>query len=152
MDFIFGQHARTWITKSTIVSVGAGAITASGRASSSDTSYYVITDSTIEGGSSSISGGSAPAAGTVYLGRPWGAYARVAFQRCSLSSIINSAGWEVWSSSDTRTADVSLAEYGNTGAGASGTRASFSSKLSSALSIGTVLGSDYASWVDSAYI
>ncbi|KAG8161234.1 hypothetical protein KVR01_009498 [Diaporthe batatas] len=106
VDFIFGQHARTWITKSKIVSIGAGAITASGRPSSSDTSYYVITDSTIEAGSP------APAAG----------------------------------------ADVSLAEYGNTGAGASGTRASFSSKLSSALSISTVLGSDYASWVDSAYL
>lgn len=147
VDYIFGQHARTWITKSTIVSVGAGAITASGRASSSDTSYYVITDSTIEAG-----GSSPPAAGSVYLGRPWGAYARVAFQRCSLSNVVNSAGWEVWSSSDTRTADVSFGEYSNTGAGASGTRASFSSKLSSALTISTVLGSDYASWVDSAYL
>lgn len=150
VDFIFGQHARTWITNSKIVSVGAGAITASGRASSSDTSYYVITDSTIESGS--ISGSSAPAAGTVYLGRPWGQYARVAFQRCDLGSIINAAGWEVWSTSDTRTQDVSFGEYGNTGAGAKGTRASFSSKLSSALSIATVLGSDYAEWVDAAYI
>lgn len=76
----------------------------------------------------------------------------MAFQRCSLSNIVNAAGWEVWSTSDTRTQDVSLAEYGNTGAGASGTRASFSSKLSSALSISTVLGSDYAEWVDSAYL
>jgi pectinesterase len=76
----------------------------------------------------------------------------VAFQRCDLSNIVNSAGWEVWSTSDTRTQDVSLAEYGNTGAGAKGTRASFSSKLSSALTIATVLGSDYAEWVDSAYL
>ncbi|KAL1870175.1 hypothetical protein Daus18300_005239 [Diaporthe australafricana] len=144
VDYIFGQHARVWITNSKIVSTGVGAITASGRASSSDTSYYVITDSTISG--------SGPAAGTVYLGRPWGAYARVAFQRCSLSSIINSAGWEVWSTSDTRTQDVTFGEYGNTGTGASGTRASFSSKLSSALSISTILGSDYAEWVDSAYL
>lgn len=144
VDYIFGQHARVWITNSKIVSTGVGAITASGRASSSDTSYYVITDSTISG--------SGPAAGTVYLGRPWGAYARVAFQRCSLSSIINSAGWEVWSTSDTNTQDVSFGEYDNTGTGAAGTRASFASKLSSALTISTILGSDYASWVDSAYV
>lgn len=146
MDYIFGQHARAWITNSKIASIGAGAITASGRASSSDTSYYVITDSTIEAGST------APAAGTVYLGRPWGAYARVAFQRCSLSNIINSAGWEVWSTSDTRTQDVSFEEYSNTGDGAKGTRASFSTKLSSAITIATILGSDYAEWVDSAYL
>ncbi|KAJ0118698.1 Pectinesterase [Diaporthe amygdali] len=146
VDYIFGQHARAWITNSKIASIGAGAITASGRASSSDTSYYVITDSTIEAGST------APAAGTVYLGRPWGAYARVAFQRCSLSNIINSAGWEVWSTSDTRTQDVSFEEYSNTGDGAKGTRASFSTKLSSAITIATILGSDYAEWVDSAYL
>ncbi|KAJ1309992.1 hypothetical protein OPQ81_006749 [Rhizoctonia solani] len=59
VDFIFGQHASIWITKSTIKSIGSGAITASGR-SSSDSNYYVIDNSTIEG------------TGTTYLGRPWG--------------------------------------------------------------------------------
>ncbi|KUI63707.1 Pectinesterase [Cytospora mali] len=146
VDFIFGQHARVWITGSVIASIGAGAITANGRASSSDTSYYVITDSTIEAGSP------APSSGTVYLGRPWSEYARVAFQKCSLSSIINSAGWEVWSSSESNTEDVTFEEYDNTGSGASGTRASFSTKMSSAISISTILGSDYADWVDSDYL
>ncbi|KKY29900.1 putative pectinesterase [Diaporthe ampelina] len=115
VDFIFGQHARAWITNSRVVSVGAGAITASGRASDSDTSYYVITDSTIEAGS--------PAAGRGRrLPRP-------------------AVG-----------PHVSVGEYGNTGAGAGGTRASFSSGLSSALSIATVLGGDYAEWVDPSYL
>ncbi|KUI54483.1 Pectinesterase [Cytospora mali] len=146
VDFIFGQHARIWITGSVLASIGAGAITANGRASASDTSYYVITDSTIEAGSP------APSEGTVYLGRPWSEYARVAFQKCSLSNIVNSAGWEVWSSSDANTEDVTFEEYDNTGSGASGTRASFSTKLSSAISISTILGSDYADWVDSDYL
>jgi hypothetical protein len=42
-------------------------------------------------------------------------------------------------------------EYGNSGDGASGTRASFATKLSAKVSIATVLGSGYASWVDTSF-
>lgn len=149
VDFIFGQSAIAWIDGSTIAVSAAskGAITASGRASSSSTSYYVINKSTVAAKS-----GVSITAGSIYLGRPWGAYARVVFQNTALSAIINSAGWEVWSSSDTRTSGVTMEEYGNTGTGASGTRASFSKELSSALSIKTILGSSYTSWVDTTYL
>ncbi|KAH6712807.1 carbohydrate esterase family 8 protein [Leptodontidium sp. 2 PMI_412] len=148
VDFIFGQHAVAWITRSDIrVSAGGGAVTANGRATSSDPSYYVINKSSIDKSGSSTAG-----TGTVYLGRPWSQYARVVVQNTVLGSIINGAGWEVWSSSDTRTGSVTFEEYGNTGAGASGTRASFSSMLSSAVTISDVLGSSYTSWVDAAYI
>lgn len=147
VDFIFGQHARAWITNSTLAVSGAGCVTANGRASSTDVSYYVISDSTVE-----VKSGASVAAGTVYLGRPWSEYARVAFQRTSLPSALNAAGWSVWSTSAPNTGDVTFGEYDNTGSGASGTRASFSSKLGSAVAIGTILGSDYADWVDAAYI
>ncbi|KAI9364364.1 pectin lyase fold/virulence factor [Zopfochytrium polystomum] len=148
VDFIFGQHARAWITGSTIaVSAGGGAITANGRPSTSDTSYYVINTSTITAKS-----GASVGSGTVYLGRPWGQYARVCFQSCSLSGIINGAGWEQWSASTPNTASVTFQEYGNSGTGASGNRASFSTKISSPISIGTILGSDYTSWVDAAFL
>lgn len=146
VDFIFGQDARIWVVGSTIASIGAGAITANGRSSEDNVSYYVITDSTIQAGSTD------PGEGAVYLGRPWEDYARVAFQRCSLSDIVNSAGWEVWSSSESNTEYVTFEEYDNTGDGASGTRASFSTTMSSALTIDTILGSDYADWVDADYI
>lgn len=146
VDFIFGQDARIWVTGSTIASIGAGAITANGRSSEDNVSYYVITDSTIQAGSTD------PGEGKVYLGRPWSEYARVAFQRCSLSDIINSAGWEEWSSSEPNTSDVTFEEYDNSGDGASGTRASFATTMSSALTIETILGSDYADWVDADYI
>ncbi|ORY68578.1 putative pectin methylesterase [Pseudomassariella vexata] len=146
-DFIFGQHARAWITGSTIAATAAGDITANGRSSSTDVSYYVINDSTI-----GATSGATLTAGTVYLGRPWSEYARVCFQDCSLSSIINSAGWSVWSSSDPNTDDVTFQEYGNTGTGASGTRASFSTKLSAPITIDTILGSDYEDWVDTSYL
>jgi len=69
-----------------------------------------------------------------------------------MSNVINSAGWEIWSTSSPNTADVTFAEYDNTGAGASGTRASFSKKLSSALTISGVLGSGYTSWVNQGYL
>ncbi|KAL3425806.1 Pectinesterase 2 [Phlyctema vagabunda] len=146
VDFIFGQHARTWIDGSTLaVSAGGGSITASGRPSSTDTSYYVINKSTI-----TTASGASVAAGTVYLGRPWAEYARVAVQNTVLSSIINAAGWSVWSTSDARTADVTLQTYKNTGATCC--TASFGTALSSAVTISTILGSTYTGWVDTAYL
>ncbi|TPX13500.1 uncharacterized protein E0L32_005971 [Thyridium curvatum] len=148
VDFVFGQHARVWITKSVIaVTEGGHYITANGRDSSSDPSYYVIDNSAVQAAS-----GFSVAAGSVYLGRPWREYARVCFQRCSLSNIINSAGWTVWSSSTPNTGHVTFQEYGNTGSGASGNRASFATKISAPLTIGSIIGSDYTSWVDTSYL
>lgn len=83
--------------------------------------------------------------GAYYLGRPWGEYARVVFQKTSLSAVINGAGWRIWNTGDERTGHVTFGEYQNTGTGASGTRASFATKLSSPVAITTILGSNYAS-------
>ncbi|KAB5590434.1 Pectinesterase [Ceratobasidium theobromae] len=89
--------------------------------------------------------------GSCYLGRPWREYARVIVQNSSIGSNIVAAGWKVWSTSDPRTGHVYYGEYANTGAGAwqSG-RVSFATKMSSGVSISTVLGS--TSWIDSAYM
>ncbi|KAG8763529.1 hypothetical protein FRC11_002042 [Ceratobasidium sp. 423] len=137
-SYIEGQSSSIWITKSTLKSIGNGCITASGR-SSADNNYYVINDSTIEG------------TGTVYLGRPWGSYARVIFQNSNIGSDVVAAGWQAWSSATPNTNHVLFGEYNNNGAGAwrSG-RASFATKLSAGVSITTVLGS--TSWIDSAYM
>jgi len=148
VDFIFGQHAVAWIDSSDIrVSAGGGAITANGRASSTDVSFYVINKSSVDTSTSSTAG-----TGTVFLGRPWSEYTRVMFQDTVLGAIINSAGWEEWSTSTPNTEDVTFEEYGNTGTGASGTRASFATKASAALTISSILGSDYADWVDTTYL
>lgn len=147
VDFIFGQHAIAWFDQCDIRVSAPGTVTANGRASSSDVSYYVINKSSVSAATSSTAG-----TGTVYLGRPWSEYARVCFQNTVLSAVINGAGWEIWSTSTPNTADVLFEEYGNTGTGASGTRASFSTKLSSALSISSILGSSYSSWVDTSYL
>ncbi|RPD64827.1 pectin lyase-like protein [Lentinus tigrinus ALCF2SS1-6] len=137
VDFIFGMRASIWITRSVINTIGNGYITASGR-SSDDAFWYVIDNSTVQG------------TGTAYLGRPWRDYARVVFQRSTLGSNVPAAGWSVWGSSDPQTDHVTFAEYANTGPGASGTRASFSTKLSAPVSITTVLNS--TSWIDPAFL
>jgi pectinesterase len=92
--------------------------------------------------------------GAYYLGRPWANYARVVFQKSSLSAVVNSAGWRIWNTGDERTDHVFFGEYGNTGTGASGTRASFATKLTAAVQIGSVLGSGYASaaYYDASYM
>ncbi|KAF2035303.1 pectin methylesterase [Setomelanomma holmii] len=148
-DFIFGQYATAWFDGCSIQVLAAslGYITANGRDSSSNPSYYVINKSTI-----SAASGNTVTKGAYYLGRPWRNYARVVFQSTSMSNVINAAGWSIWQTSDTRTDQVTFAEYGNSGDGASGTRASFSKKLSSAVAITTVLGSDYKNWVDTSYL
>ncbi|CAE7225340.1 unnamed protein product [Rhizoctonia solani] len=137
-DFIFGTQASIWITKSTIETVASGYITASGR-DSDDANYYVIDNSTIKG------------TGSCYLGRPWREYARVIFQNSNLGSNIVAAGWKNWSDATPNTAHVYYGEYNNSGAGAwNSQRVSFATKMSSPISISTVLGS--TSWVDSAYL
>ena len=149
-DFIFGQTADAWFESCSIgvLATSYGTITASGR-SSNDGGYYVINNSDIAAAS-----GQAVGDGAFYLGRPWGDYARVIVQSTEMSSVINAAGWHIWNTGDERTQFVTFEEYNNNGAGASGTRASFSEKISAAVSISTVLGSSYTSarYVDTSYL
>ncbi|KAL2272529.1 hypothetical protein FJTKL_06326 [Diaporthe vaccinii] len=145
-DFIFSREDSLWITNLTIGVAGPGCITASSCTSDSSASYYVIMDSTVTSAS-----GAAVSAGNMYLGRPWGEYARVAFQRIELLDLINSAGWRAWNDDEPRTDSVVYGEFDNTGDGTSGER-EFETKLSAALDIGDILGSDYANWVEAAYI
>ncbi|KAJ5723881.1 hypothetical protein N7488_001916 [Penicillium malachiteum] len=149
IDFIFGQTGNAWFDSCTIgvLTYGDGTITAQGRPSSSDDGYFVINESTVEAAS-----GEDVVEGTYYLGRPWSEYARVVFQNTYLSDVINSAGWEEWSTSEPNTEDVLFGEYDNSGDGAEGTRASFATTLSAAMTISDILGSDYEDWVDTSYI
>ena len=78
----------------------------------------------------------------------------MAFQDTSLSDVINSAGWAIWNTGDERTDNVVFGEYGNTGDGSSGSRASFATELSAPVDIADVLGSGYASaaYFDADYV
>ncbi|KAK4148442.1 carbohydrate esterase [Chaetomidium leptoderma] len=148
-DFIFGQRARAWFDGADIrvLAASLGYITANGRDSSSNPSYYVIHKSTV-----SAKAGDSVNVGAYYLGRPWRNYSRVVFQQTSLSNVINAAGWKIWADGDPRTDKVEYGEYANSGDGSKGSRANFSKKLSAAVSISEVLGGDYKDWVDTSYL
>ncbi|KAI0133770.1 family 8 carbohydrate esterase [Xylariales sp. AK1849] len=150
-DFVFGQTGLAWFENVDIrvLSASYGTVTASGRSSDSNPSYYVFNNCDI-----AAADGNSVTSGAYYLGRPWGAYARVVFQETTMSDVINAAGWVIWNTGDERTSDVLFGEYDNSGSGASGTRASFATKLSSAVSIATILGSSYSSagYYDSSYM
>ena len=117
----------------------ANPTTASGRSSATDPNYYVFNNCDV-----SAAVGNIVADGVYFLGRPWSMYAKVVFQRSSLSKVINFAGWHVWNVGDERTSNVTFAEYGNTGAGAAGPRAKFSTALANPVKIESVLGCGYA--------
>ncbi|ORY55291.1 family 8 carbohydrate esterase [Pseudomassariella vexata] len=147
-DFIFGQQAAAWFEACDIrVRKGGYYITANGRDSSSNPSYYLF-----NGGTIAAASGESVSSGTYYLGRPWRTYSRVVYQTVSMSNVIRSEGWSTWNG-DTDVDNVYYGEYANTGDGASGTRVSWAQKLSSAVSISTVLGSSYASqgYYDASY-
>jgi pectinesterase len=103
----------------------------------------------MESSTVSAAPGSDVAAGSVYLGRPWRDYARVTFQNSQLSSIINSAGWSVWQAKQPQTDHVVWREFGNSGAGAKGTR-KFGKQASAAVSMSSVIGS--GKFIDSSYL
>ncbi|KAM0352986.1 hypothetical protein ACHAPU_001871 [Fusarium lateritium] len=68
---------------------------------------------------------------TIYLGRPWDQFARVAYIESDLSSCVPGVGWDDWTTTDPRTANVMFGEYDNSGAGSStNKRASFAKQLS----------------------
>ncbi|ELU38234.1 carbohydrate esterase family 8 protein [Rhizoctonia solani AG-1 IA] len=140
VDFIFGQRASIWITRSEIETLGDGYITASGRLEN-DANWYVIDRTKV------YSNGT----GSVYLGRPWRNYARVVFQNSELGANVLPAGWSIWSTTDNRTNMTDFAEFKNTGPGAwYDQRASFSHQLAAPIGIETVLNS--TSWIDPKFL
>ncbi|PQE15252.1 Pectinesterase protein [Rutstroemia sp. NJR-2017a WRK4] len=161
VDFIFGITGQSWFQGCTLGVLRSAyvfllqlcfnselrswsVITAQGRTSSSTTGYFVFDKAKVIVGP----GGASAAKGSSFLGRPWGDYARVVFQNSNLGNVITAAGWQAWNSAQD-TSNVYFAEYANTNG--AGTRVSFAKTLSSAVGISTIL-SNYASWVDSAYL
>ncbi|KAG4426352.1 hypothetical protein IFR04_000535 [Cadophora malorum] len=149
VDFIFGQKAKAWFEAVDIRTFDKGYITASGRDTETNDSWYVINKSTVAARDSAV------AAGSTVLGRPWKAFARVVFQNSELSDVVNAAGWSQWNDATPNIADSYLAEYGNTGAGAATTgRAAFAKLLDAPVTIESILGASWASasYVDTTYM
>ncbi|KAH8813954.1 pectin lyase-like protein [Flagelloscypha sp. PMI_526] len=138
VDFIFGRTSSIWIADSVIGTLGDGYVTASGRLTN-DTLWYVIDNTKITG------------TGIQYLGRPWGAYARVVVQNSWLDSNIQPAGWSIWNVGDERLDNITFGEYRNSGPGSHGVRANFSTELRHPISIKTVLDWNYTVWANVDY-
>lgn len=82
---------------------------------------------------------------------------RVIFKNTVVTAPLNKAIWSVWNTGDERTSNILFAEYNTTGSGVSGaTRPSFATMMSASqaasYSISSAVGSDYANWVDAAYL
>ncbi|KAF8901552.1 carbohydrate esterase family 8 protein [Mucidula mucida] len=151
-DFIFGRTGLAYFGGNTIGVKGAGWITASGRESDDDGSYVFDGNSVVL-----ASDASSDTSGNAYLGRPWGAYAKVIFKNTQVTAPLNSALWSVWNDDDERTDHILFAEYNTQGSGADGAhRPDFATVLSASeadeYSIASAVGSDYAEWVDVDYL
>ncbi|KAF8886201.1 pectin lyase fold/virulence factor [Infundibulicybe gibba] len=155
-DFIFGQRGFAYFGGNTLAVSGPGYVTASGR-STNDASSYVFNQNTIV----LASGAASNTAGNVYLGRPWSNFAkyglRVIFKNTQVTAPLNKALWSIWSTATPNTDNAFFADYNTVGSGVSGvSRASFATLLTAsqaaAYSISSALGSDYATWVDTAYV
>jgi pectin methylesterase-like acyl-CoA thioesterase len=113
IDFIWG-YSKSFFKGCTI---GAkrqkSAMTAQSRASASAVGGYIFdqclftsaTDATVD------------LTGTVYLGRPYSAYALVVVKNSYLDDIINPSGWKIWSATDPRTDHITFSEFNNVGPG-----------------------------------
>lgn len=90
--------------------------------------------------------------GATYLGRPYNNLSTVVYMNSYLDSHINSAGWNVWQTSNPQTDGVTFGEYNNTGPGSwqEGTaRASFATNFSSSQAAQYTL----ANWIgDTSFI
>lgn len=109
VDFIFG-HAAARFERCQIHSKGQGYITAQARDTADVPGGYLFQDCTL-----TAAGDVKP--GTVYLGRPWRDYARVAFVRCTLGAHIRPEGWHNWDKPE-REKTAHFAEVDCTGPGA----------------------------------
>lgn len=151
VDFIFGQTALAWFENVDIRTIAQGCVTASGRSVADNPSWYVISRSSVAGVNDSIP------AGSNYLGRPWGSFARVVFQETYLGDVIAPAGWREWSTNSPNTENVMFAEFMNCGPGSAweeGPRANFSEQLDAPVKSESILGRNYRDewWVDGSYL
>ncbi|KAI3696285.1 hypothetical protein L1987_79297 [Smallanthus sonchifolius] len=100
LDFIFGNAAAVLQSCNIYVRKPMGgqanAITAQARSDPNQNTSIIIHNSAVTAASDLRgSGGSVK----TYLGRPWMKYSRTVYMKCSLDSLINSAGWPPWSGS-----------------------------------------------------
>ncbi|KAF4956055.1 hypothetical protein FGADI_4080 [Fusarium gaditjirri] len=113
IDFVWG-YSKAYFKGCTLAAKRAkSAITAQSRSSASAIGGYIFDQCLFTEASSAT----VDLQGQVYLGRPYSAYALVVIKNSYLDSIIQPAGWKIWSTTDPRTDHITFAEYNNEGPG-----------------------------------
>ncbi|KAF3039014.1 hypothetical protein E8E12_006587 [Didymella heteroderae] len=111
IDFIWG-YSKAYFKGCTIgAKRKSSAITAHSRASSSAIGGYIFDNCLF----TTAPGVADDLTKTVYLGRPYSAYALVVVKNSYIDSTIAPAGWKVWSATDPRTDYITFAEFNNSG-------------------------------------
>lgn len=150
IDFIWGAGSAYFLNSTLVPNTDGGSIAAMKRASSTEPAGLVFDQCTIAS-VQTVSGGS------IYLGRPYNNYSRVAYINTYLDKSIAAAGWSVWSKTDPRTSGILFGEYHNHGPGATTSkRAAFSQQLSDADAAQFQLANFFAnqgtSWINMTYV
>lgn len=149
VDFIWGSGSGYFLASTIAPNTPGISITADKRASNTSAGGIVFDQCTV---SPSTAAAQLPdMTGSISLGRPWNANARVAYIKTYLCSCVSPAGWQQWSSSSPNTDGVFFGEYKNTGAGAVSTsRAAFSHQMSDAEATSFEIANFFSStsWID----
>ncbi|KAI0887899.1 carbohydrate esterase family 8 protein [Annulohypoxylon maeteangense] len=150
IDFIWGAGTAYFLNSTIVPNKDGGSIAAMKRASSTTAGGLVFDQCTVAATKDVT-------AGSVFLGRPYNEYSRVAYIYTYLDASISTAGWSVWGKSDPRTDHILFGEYHNTGPGASTSgRATFSKQLSDSdvkqFKLANFFSSQGTSWIDMTYV
>ncbi|KAJ3009441.1 hypothetical protein HKX48_007929 [Thoreauomyces humboldtii] len=135
VDFIWG-YGQAYFLNSTIASNAAGCVTAHSKAVAGDSNALVFDSCTVKAVYPATLAASANAAivytsatnavGQAYLGRPYDINATVVYMNSYLGNVIDSDGWQPWSTTTTNVGSTTiLGEYNSTGPGAVGPRVSW---------------------------
>ncbi|KAI2628859.1 carbohydrate esterase family 8 protein [Hypoxylon sp. NC1633] len=150
VDFIWGAGSAYFLASTVVPNTGGGYVAAMKRASGTTPGGLVFDNCT-------VAAAAGVASGSVYLGRPYNEFSRVAYVRTFLDASIAPAGWAQWGASDPRTSNVLLGEYRNEGPGAvsaaaANKRVAFSKQLSAAevaqFQLEEFFASQGTSWID----
>ncbi|KAK9785234.1 putative Pectin lyase fold/virulence factor [Seiridium cardinale] len=148
VDMIWGSGAGYFLQSTISPNEDKVSLTADKRATSATAGGFVFDQCTVT-----------PASGASFsqisLGRPWNAFARVAYIGTYLASCVESTGFDYWTKSDPRTDGVMFGEYANYGPGAATSgRASFVTQLSVTDVAQFELTNFFAStsWINSTFV
>ncbi|THX03494.1 pectin lyase-like protein [Aureobasidium pullulans] len=113
IDFIWG-YSKAYFKGCTIGAKRAkSCVTAQSRSSTSAVGGYIFDQCLF----TSAHDATTDLTGSVYLGRPYSAYALVVVKNSYLDATVHPSGWKIWSATDPRTDHITFAEYANTGPG-----------------------------------